>query len=119
MIADKFSETYTRLYGRTLPDTAVEIVTWRLIGSAAIPAASFDIVPGHSQQGAVEATERAVFLPEHRGHRGVAVYDRYALKPGAKLEGPMILQEPESTIVIARPATVTILDNATVSIELP
>ena len=31
----------------------------------------------------------------------------------------MILQEPESTIVIARRASGTVLNNGTISIELP
>ena len=115
----KFTETYTQLYGRTLPDTAVEIVTWRLAGTTAIPAASFKIESAGQGPDEQDATARAIFLPEERRHRDVPVYDRYALRVGTTLDGPMILQEPESTIVIPRPAAVRVLQDGTVSIELP
>lgn len=114
-----FSESYTQLYARTLPDTAVEIVTWRLIATAAIPAARFVIDSGAQGSGAAAATHRPVFLPDERAYRDVPVHDRYGLERGTTLDAPMILQEPESTIVIARQATVTVLEDGTISIELP
>ena len=46
------------------------------------------------------------------------VYDRYALPAGAKLDGPLLLQEPESTIVVARRAEIEILRDLTVLITL-
>ena len=46
------------------------------------------------------------------------VYQRYALPAGATLKAPLVLQERESTVVVARAAKVNILDNLTVSIEL-
>ncbi|MGI9411167.1 MAG: hydantoinase/oxoprolinase family protein [Hyphomicrobiaceae bacterium] len=117
-VAERFTETYTQLYGRALPDTPIEIVTWRLIGSSAIPAASFKM-QSEGQEGGEKPSVRAVFLPEERNYQDVPVVDRYALEAGTELDGPMILQEPQSTIVIARRATVTVLQNGTVSIELP
>ena len=114
-----FSNSYTQLYGRTLPETAVEAVTWRLIATAEIPATRFQIHSDGQERVATQASERPVFLPDEREHRAVPVYDRYGLEYGAKLNGPLILQEPESTVVVARAASVTVLDDGTVSIELP
>ncbi|MEM7748821.1 MAG: hydantoinase/oxoprolinase family protein [Pseudomonadota bacterium] len=113
-----FSETYRQLYGRTLPDTAVEMVTWRLIATSPIPATSFEIA--HGDRGHVDEaqSERAIFLPEQRALQVVPVFDRYSLGSGTSLAGPLILQEPESTIVVARPAQVSVLDDQTISIEL-
>ena len=119
LASTNFSETYTQLYARTLPDTAVEAVTWRLIATAAIPAARFKIDNENQERGTPKASKRPVFLPDERTYRDVPVYDRYALQTGTKLDGPMILEEPESTVVVARAASVTVLDDGTVSIELP
>ncbi|MGI9424092.1 MAG: hydantoinase/oxoprolinase family protein [Hyphomicrobiaceae bacterium] len=114
-----FSETYTQLYGRTLPDTAMEIVTWRLIGASPVSSASFNIGDPQQAAGRPHVASRQIFLPVERGFRDVPVHNRYALKTGSSLEGPIILQEPESTIVVARRASLTVLPDSTVSIELP
>ena len=118
-VAERFSETYAQLYGRALPDTPVEIVTWRLIGSSAIPAGNFKMQPEEQEGGGAEPSLRAVFLPEERKFQDVPVLDRYALEAGTELDGPTILQEPQSTIVIARGASIIVLQNGTISIEIP
>ena len=117
--AESFSATYARLYGRTLPSTPVEIVTWRLIGTTDLRTSTFNIATASDAKPDPVGTMRAIYLPEIREKRNVPVYDRYALAPGSQLEGPLILQEPQSTVVVARNATVTILQDGTVSIELP
>jgi N-methylhydantoinase A len=43
---------------------------------------------------------RARLLPEFRDFRPTAVYDRYALAPGDAFDGPAIVEERESTLVI-------------------
>ncbi|MFY0611346.1 MAG: hydantoinase/oxoprolinase family protein [Hyphomicrobiaceae bacterium] len=114
-----FSETYTRLYGRTLPDTAVEIVTWRLVGTSAISTATFAIAGAAPTTDERNSVDRRVFLPEQRQFQDVPVYDRYALACGTRLEAPLILQEAESTIVVARTADVVVLQDGTISIQMP
>ena len=39
-------------------------------------------------------------FPELREFRPTTVYDRYALLPGAAFDGPAIVEERESTLVI-------------------
>ena len=43
---------------------------------------------------------RPVYFPEFREFRPTTVYDRYALLPGATFDGPAIVEERESTLVI-------------------
>ena len=62
--------------------------------------------------------QREIYLPKDRGYKLAPVYDRYGLAPGARLSGPLILRERESTIVVARPADVEILADGSVSITL-
>lgn len=48
----------------------------------------------------------------------VAVYQRYALPAGSRLEGPLIIEEAESTIVVPRAAQVEVLENLNVLVHL-
>jgi N-methylhydantoinase A/oxoprolinase/acetone carboxylase beta subunit len=54
---------------------------------------------GAGAGGGLKGRRRAWF-PETGGWTECAVYDRYALAPGARLEGPAIVEERESTSVL-------------------
>ena len=48
----------------------------------------------------------------------VPVYDRYSLKPGTRLQGPLILEERESTLVVPVKSDVKILADYTVAVTI-
>ena len=48
----------------------------------------------------------------------VPVYDRYSLKPGTRLKGPVILEERESTLVVPVASDVRVLPDYTVSVTI-
>ena len=52
-------------------------------------------VPHDAQKGT-----RPAYFGESRGFVETAVFDRYRLGPGAVIEGPAIVEERESTIVV-------------------
>jgi N-methylhydantoinase A len=43
---------------------------------------------------------RMVYFPEFREFRPTVVYDRYALEPGQTFDGPAIVEERESTLLV-------------------
>ena len=47
------------------------------------------------------------------------VYDRYALGAGAALEGPVIIEERESTVVVTAAAKIRVDDHSNVLVEMP
>jgi len=49
-----------------------------------------------------------VYFPEWEEHRPTPVYDRYALRPGASLDGAAIVEERESTTVVGPGARVEV-----------
>ncbi|MCI0548739.1 MAG: hydantoinase/oxoprolinase family protein, partial [Candidatus Rokubacteria bacterium] len=51
---------------------------------------------------------RTAYFPESGGYVETPVYDRYALGPGARLAGPAIVEERESTTVVGPAAVVTV-----------
>lgn len=96
-----YRKEYTRLYNREGPDVPLETITWRLEVLGPRPAIQLDgeEVGAFSTSAAQKGT-REIYMPEEEGFREVPVYDRYLLGPGAAFEGPAIVEERESTVVL-------------------
>src|SRR5919107_693693 len=100
-LTDRYREEYKRLYGREGPDVPLETITWRLEVSSPRPAIQLDGKGGGEGDPAdARKGEREIYLPEEEGFLAVPVYDRYCLGPGAGFEGPAVVEERESTVVI-------------------
>jgi N-methylhydantoinase A len=99
-IAAAFMTTYAALYRRAAPAVAIEAITWRARVSGPTPALERRPPAAHGSAGAAHKGDRPIYLPEEGGFAVVAVYDRYRLPPGARIEGPAIVEERESTVVI-------------------
>ncbi len=91
-----FEETYQRLYGVTLSDVPVEVVTWRL--SAHGPEierggrVTLADVPGKP------VSKRAIWFGP--GSQPVDIFNRNHLSRGQVIDGPVIIEERETTIVV-------------------
>jgi N-methylhydantoinase A len=62
---------------------------------------------------------RRVYLPDARGYGDVPVYDRYALGAGATLDGPAVIEERESTVVVSAAARIRVDGASNVIVEVP
>ncbi len=97
-IRRRFAETYTRLYTRLYTGAVIEALSWRVLVSGPTP----QLLPG----GEPAASNRLPALKGSRpayfagGFRDTPVYDRYALRPGDRIDGPAIVEEREATSVI-------------------
>jgi len=112
-----FEREYRTLYGHAVAEAAIEVVSWRVIVEGPKPDLAFGA--GHRPSGAESCKgTRPVYLPEAGDFAEVAVHDRYALAPGARLEGPAIVEERESTVVINGPGTIRVDDSANLIVEL-
>jgi N-methylhydantoinase A len=99
-ITAAFEEIYRGLYGRKGPDVALEVINWRVIASGPRPDMKINL-PRKSSGGArARKGSRRGYFPESGGWVETAVYDRYALSPGTTLDGPAIVEERESTLII-------------------
>jgi N-methylhydantoinase A len=94
-----FDRVYQTLYGRRGPDVPLEVVNWRVVASG--PPPSVDVrLPLSPARGAARKGARRAYFPEAGGFVAVPVVDRYALAPGETLQGPAIVEERESTLVV-------------------
>jgi N-methylhydantoinase A len=108
-IRELFDDAYKKLYGRTYPETPVEFVTFKL--RASLPSREFRIPPIRQSEGKLSDCikgERNAFSLVRKEYMPFTVYDRFKLFPGAVMQGPAIVEERESTIVVGEDATASV-----------
>jgi N-methylhydantoinase A/oxoprolinase/acetone carboxylase beta subunit len=118
-IRELFDAAYQKLYGRTYPDTPVEFVTFKV--RASLPLREFRIPPLRQTEGRLSDCikgERPAFSLIRREFIPFKVYDRFRLFPGAAIDGPAIIEEKESTIVVGEDAAVRVDEYGFVWINL-
>ena len=114
-----FDDAYKKLYGRTYPETPVEFVTFKV--RASLPSREFRIPPIRQSEGNLEDCvkgERSAFSLVLKEYLPFTVYDRFKLFPGARLPGPAIIEERESTIIVGEDADASVDEFGFVWIEL-
>jgi N-methylhydantoinase A len=104
-----FEAEYRQIFGMTIPDVAVEVVTWRL----SVTADSSHVEPslGATGSGAAPHTRRPVVFDRNAGVVDTPVYRRHELGSGAMFDGPAIVEERETTAVIRPGWSVTVADD--------
>jgi len=111
-----FDEIYAARYGYASPSEPVETVTWKLAAVGGAPRVALAKASAQARDGGLKGRRRAWF-PETRGWTDCAIYDRYALAPGARLEGPAIVEERESTSVLPPGTSATVDEYANLIVE--
>jgi N-methylhydantoinase A len=97
-VLDAFETEYRRIYGLTIPDVAIEVVTWRLAVSAAGEGVAPE--PLATGVGATPTGSRPVVFGRGDDPLDTPVYRRADLGAGARFDGPAIVEERETTAVI-------------------
>ena len=115
-IQDAFYDAYRQHYGREIREVPVETVNWRVTVSGPRPALELAWSSQEGQSG--PRAHRPVFFVGRDEAIECAVFDRYALAPGATLDGPAIVEDRESTTVVPPGARLTVDDLRTLVIGL-
>lgn len=113
-----FEAHYEKLYGRLVPNASPQVITWRLVGRAPTLGHHFEWGDDRAKARAASSGSRKIYLPLKGDYAEVKVYDRYSIPPGEALQAPLILEERESTIVVAVVADVAIRPDLTVSVMI-
>jgi N-methylhydantoinase A len=100
-IRRRFDEVYTKLYGRTYPDTPVELVNFRVRASLPVRLLQLPKILDRTTtlKDAIKG-RREAYSQKAGGFVPYTVYDRYKLPAGASFAGPAICEERESTVII-------------------
>jgi len=114
-IARGFESAYEALYGTLPSNVEPEVLTWRLRVSGPRPEPSINSNGIHTPGEPIKG-HREAWAFETREFRAIPVYDRYALPPSFEFEGPALVEERESTIVIGAGGTAHVNDNGNVEV---
>ena len=99
----RFETVYRKLYERSAPPVGIEILNWRVVSSGPSPEVRLKVPlvdDGAKQASDALKGERPAYFPEVGGFTATAVYDRYGLRPGMEFDGPAIVEERESTVIV-------------------
>ena len=101
MLLEQFHRAHERAYGFSADSEPTEFVNLRLTAMGRIAKPELhalknldpDVNPAHKDT-------RKVYFHESGGYVDCAIYDRYKLGVGAKVQGPAVVEEFDSTTVI-------------------
>jgi N-methylhydantoinase A len=94
-----FEATYRALYGRTIPKLEIEVLTWTLSLAEAKPLPARIPDPPDAAAPAPSATRR-IMDPGVRQLVDASIYDRASLAPGARIKGPAVIVEAETSTLV-------------------
>lgn len=114
-ITAAFERVYEELYGHIVPDTAIDVMSWRVVTAGPKPVFRLPVAAGSSEDPL--KGRRRIFVPD-AGFVEVPVYDRYRLNAGDVLQGPAIVEERESTVVVNGPGRITVDPNCNLIVDL-
>jgi len=99
-LAKTFEERYRQLYGRPGPPVPLEIMNWWVEVSGPKPSVHLRVrEKSVSRENVIKGT-RPAYFPEAGGFVDTPVYDRYLMAQDDRFEGPAIVEERESTLVV-------------------
>ncbi|MBB6450420.1 N-methylhydantoinase A [Geomicrobium halophilum] len=100
-VTENFKEAYAKLYAEAHDDMAIETLNWRVIVRGPKPALSVQVSEQRISKEAVPKAHRDVYFRTYKEYCQTPVYERQDLLPGAEIHGPAIVEERESTLVVA------------------
>jgi len=94
----RFDAAYRALYGRTIPNMGVEIMSWSVTVSTRVRRApKARTLPRRTVR---PDARRRLFEPKLAKWRTVPVYERSNIPPGARVAGPALVVEDQTTVVV-------------------
>ena len=119
-LAERFHAEHRRQYTYSLPDAPVDLVNLRVsaLGDLArLP--SEQLVAQDGPIPVAHLGSRRVFFGEDRGWVETPIFDRERLGAGARIEGPAVLQQLDSTTVLGPGQSGTVEVHGHLIVELP
>ena len=118
-VRELFDEIYKNLYGRTYPESPVEIINYKV--RASLPEHPLELPKIEKKVSSLNDTIKGT----RKAYSAIAgdfipytVYDRYLLFPDAQFHGPAIIEERESTVVVGEDASISVDDFGFLWIDL-
>ncbi|NYT23221.1 hydantoinase/oxoprolinase family protein [Alcaligenaceae bacterium] len=112
-----FKHAYEQKFGRTPPNVSIELVNLR-VAAEAPPRTAFTPAPLSSGVAVEPRSWRDVYFKEHDDFIRTPVYERADLVPGFSVNGPVLVEDASSTLVIGPKGTLEQLSSGNISITI-
>ncbi len=99
-ITGLFEEAYGKLYSRSIPGVEIEILSW-IIAVAAPAEGELAVAMPLKPADAKPRTRRPVFDPATAEFQDVPVYWRRDLASGARIKGPAVIAEDDTSTIVS------------------
>jgi N-methylhydantoinase A len=99
-IKDLFEEAYRRLYSRPIPGVEIEILSW-VIAVGAPAEGELAVACETKASTPTPKSRRPVFDPASGEFLDVPIYWRPELEPGARIAGPAVIAEDDTSTVVS------------------
>lgn len=118
-ILDAFASAHMQKFNWNHPDLEVMGVNWKVVAAGPHPEFRLDNHRSTGDGTGAGKAQREVYFAEFAGLRPCRVYDRYRLQPGFSCEGPAVIEERESTIVVGPSGSAEVDDLGNVVVTVP
>ncbi len=117
---DLFEADYKSLFGRAVDGMEVEITVWSVNAftppDASAPVAP--VTPTTQTEAAPTGDSRRLFDPATGQTTTATTHHRDSLKPGQTIQGPAIITETETTVIVPTSRAVTTLTDCTLDVHI-
>ncbi|MFQ5666909.1 MAG: hydantoinase/oxoprolinase family protein [Candidatus Binatia bacterium] len=120
-ILDAFATAHMQKFNWSHPDLEVMGVNWKVVAAGPRPRVHLNhrrpgpSGPAHS----AHKGERAVYFAEFNDLQPCSIYERYQLPPGFTADGPAVIEERESTIVVGPGGSAAVDEQGNVVVSVP
>ena len=97
-IEKSFKNEYSRIYNHIYDDAKIQILNWKVTIKTVTPFYKSHIKDNYDKNNQI--TSRQVYFEDYGKLIKTKVYNRYDLSPGINLEGPLVVEELESTTIL-------------------
>lgn len=110
-LKERFEEQHEKIYGYAKKDGILEFVNYRLTAVGQLPKARFEKSTAANETAVPRATRQVYFSEiENSGYYETKIFDRKNLKPGNKVQGPLIVEQMDTTILVLPDQTMEVDD---------
>ncbi len=106
-LKDVFHRKYADTFGYAQPDQPIRATGWKLRASHSRGEFQWPAIEPHNST-PTPSSHRPAYFPETGGFTDTPVYSRPTLGVGASIEGPAIVEEAESTVVLLPKSRATV-----------
>jgi N-methylhydantoinase A len=115
-LQDAFERASREKFARTPPDVPIEFINIRVSVRARVPGTDIAYGGANASDAGARRGFRNAYFPELGGYVKTAVYARTALRPGDRFEGPAVVDDEGSTLVVGPHAVASVTPSLNIRI---